>query len=443
MHRSIRRSMRRDLLLSLVTYGLIITGLITLNSQVLALCLLFVVYLVASLLRAPQSIQLELSHSLSAERVGTQVPVEVSVTVTNTGSELEEVLIEDALPPNLSVTKGSPRHLLYLPQKKSFTWSYTLQGTRGTYSFPPPQVEACDPFNLIRRQQEPLSVTKADASAQQLFVLPPILRLKHITIRPRRTRVYSGIVPARAGGIGVEFFGVREYQAGDPTKWINWRASAHHSSTLYSNEFEQERVADVGIVLDCRLRANVITGQHSIFEHSTLAAATLADVFLAMGNRVSLLLYGRYLNWTLPGYGKMQRERILRALAQAQLGSSQVFADLDNMPTRLFPKASQVVLVSPLTPDDQEILIRLRARGYQVMIISPDPVAFEASFLPSEPEIEMAQRVVHMERELMLQRLRRIGIQVVNWNISRPFDQVIHSRLDRPPAWIRAIGGTP
>ena len=31
-------------------------------------------------------------------------------------------------------------------------------------------------------------------------------------------------------------------------------------------------------------------------------------------NRVGLLVYGRFLDWTFPGYGKVQRERILLGL---------------------------------------------------------------------------------------------------------------------------------
>ena len=54
-----------------------------------------------------------------------------------------------------------------------------------------------------------------------------------------------------------------------------------------------------------------------------------------------------------------------------------MFSDLALIPTRLFPAHSQVVLVSPLLPDDLNVLIQLRARGYQLMVVSPDPVAHE------------------------------------------------------------------
>jgi len=262
-------------------------------------------------------------------------------------------------------------------------------------------------------------------------VLPNISRIRQVPIRPRRTRVYAGVIPARVGGAGVEFFGVRNYEPGDSSRRINWRVSARHIEDLYSNEFQQERVADVGIVLDGRERSNLFAGSRSLFEHSVLAAGSIADAFLTQGNRVGLLIYSRYLQWTLPGYGKLQRERILQALSSAAPGASQIFDGLQYLPTRVFPGESQIVLVSPLVEDDYSTLISLRARGYQVLLVVPDPVSFEqayltdgkAKYLPTD--VTLAARVVRMERQLMLARLQRAGLQVVEWNVAQPFDQAM------------------
>ncbi len=275
----------------------------------------------------------------------------------------------------------------------------------------------------------------------RLFVLPPVTRLRHIAIRPRRTRVYAGTIPARAGGPGTEFFGVREYQPGDPPHSINWRASARSIELLYSNEYQQERVADVGIMVDGRLRTNEFAGGHSLFEHSVQAAASIADALLNQGNRVGLLLYSAYLGWTLPGYGRIQRERILHALANARTGDSQVFSDLENIPTRLFPPESQIIFVSPLIEDDLKPLIQLRAQGYDVLVVSPNPVKFELSYLGrSNPNVDLAGRVLHLERVLLLQRLQRANIQVLDWDVQEPFDLLVKRKLSHAPAWLRSIG---
>lgn len=426
--------MSRSLLLGLLTYGLLLTGIITVQGEFLALALPLVAYLLVGYLQTPEKIQMEGARQLSVERTSPNSDVGVTVTVVNRGASLEEVLLEDVLPAGLTVRSGFVRHLLRLARGESYTFAYTVSGPRGGYVFE----------GLEARVNEHLAVSSSKVRVEakgRLFILPPVTRVGQIAIRPRRTRVYAGTIPARAGGAGTEFFGVREYQPGDPPSAINWRASARYTDTLYANEYQQERVADVGIVLDGRLRTNEFARGHTLFEYSVQAAASLADALLNQGNRVGLLLYASYLGWTFPGYGKIQRERILHALANAKAGESQVFSDLEYIPTRLFPPESQIVFVSPLTEDDLKPLIQLRAQGYDVLVVSPNPVKFELSYLPaSNPNVDLAGRVIHMERLLLLQRLQRANIHVLDWDVNEPFDLLVKRRLGRLPVWLRAIG---
>lgn len=418
-------AMRGSTILSLAAYILILAGLLTLNGLLIALSLLYVIYLAVSSLSASRDIHFEAARSLSAQRVATNSPCEVTITVTNHGSSLEAVLFEEELPAGLEVRQGAARHIFRLPAGKTVTWKYTISGPRGYYTFEQIKARVWDPLGMTSQE--------ATVSAEgQLFILPPVLRLKNLSIRPRRTRVYSGIVPARSGGPGTEFFDVREYQSGDPLRWINWRLSARYPTTWFTKEFEQERVADVGIILDGRMRANLVSEDHSIFEHSALAAAAISGTFLAQGNRVGLLVYGQFIQWTYPGYGRVQRERILRALALARLGTSQVFSHLEYIPTRLFPAHSQLILISPLVEDDPDVIVRLRSRGYKIVLVSPDPVAYETSFLPDTQEYRQAERIVRMKRQLMLEQIRHAGIQVVDWDVSVPFDQIMNAHFLSP-----------
>jgi uncharacterized protein (DUF58 family) len=412
---------------------LILAGIVTVRGEFIALALPFVVYLLAGFLRSPDEIKLEATRHLSNERASPNSDIVVTVTVMNRGSHLEEVLLEDVVPVDLSLRVGLSRHLLTLPKSASYTFTYTVSGPRGGYGFE----------NISAKVNDHLAVTSRRVQIEakgQLFVFPPVMRLRRVAIRPRRTRVYAGSIPARVGGTGMEFFGVREYRPGDPPRTINWRASARHEELMYSNEFQQERVADVGIVLDGRLRTNQFAHGHSLFEHSVQAAAAMADALLTQGNRVGLLVYASFLRWTLPGYGKVQRERILHTLAHAQPGGSEVFSDLEHLPTRLFPSESQIVLVSPLTEDDLTPLVQMRAQGYQVLVVSPNAVNFELSYLPKDQYAELAGRVVRMERTLLLHKVQRAGIQVLDWDVTEPFDLVVKRKLSRPPAWLRAVG---
>jgi uncharacterized protein (DUF58 family) len=423
--------MSRTLTLGLLTFFLVILGLSTFNGPLLVLAIPFITYLLIGLWRGPEAIKLEVERRISKERVIPGEAFTVTVKLTNHGAGIEELAISDPIPSFLEIIEGSPQHLISLDRGKTYTFTYTASGKRGHFQFDTLRVRASDRLGIVIWRE---TLT----THGQILVLPPVPPLKRIAIRPRVTRVYSGTIPARQGGPGTDFFGVRDYQPGDPTRSINWRATARHPRAIYSNEFEQERVADIGIILDARHRINDFRDNHSLFDHSVIAAAALINASLNAGNRVGLLIYGKYINWNVPGYGKQQRERLLQALARAQTGDSQAFASIV-IPPQMFPPQSQLVFISPLQAEDLEPLLRMRVGGYPIIAISPDPITFETSFLPSTPQTRLAARILRLQRQILLQRLRHGGVQIVDWDVTRPFEQVAGPILSRPPAFLRAI----
>jgi uncharacterized protein (DUF58 family) len=418
--------MQRWLLLSTLIAGLVLLGLGTLRGEMLALAIPLLIYAGAALLGRPEPPQLSASRSFSANRLASGEQAQISVSIANLGARPTTVLLEDQLPQRLALIEGQPRMLTTIAPGASAELEYTVAGARGVYQFPGLRASLQDQLGLFH-------TTMPLPAPGQIFVVPELIRLRRVEIRPRRTHVYAGQIPARQGGPGVEFYGVREYQPGDPTRWINARATARNPQNLFVNQFEQERVADVGLILDARRQSDVRTRDGALFEYAIQAAGALADTFLHRGNRVGLLMYGRSLDWTLPGYGKVQRERILRALARAETGDLPVLERLDYLPTRLFPARSQIVLISPLLPHDLEMLASLRARGYQLLVISPDPISFEQRDLSEQHETAKATRIARIERTLLLQRCRRCGVTVIDWPTELPFQQVAEAALSRPP----------
>jgi uncharacterized protein (DUF58 family) len=433
--------MNRVFLLGALGYGLLLLGLATRTGGMLALTLLLIVYLGSGLLFGPQPLNLQVIRTTAPERVSPGDPVFIHLTITNLGAALEEVLLEDPLPHGLSVMDGTNRVLTALPAGGAIEIKYTAQAGRGLFSFPGLQASAVDRLGVFQRCTNALG-------PGQVQVLPKAPQLKRFPIRPRQTRVYSGLIPARQGGSGVDFFGVRQYQPGDPIRRINWRTSARHQESLFSNDFEQERVADVGIILDARLRTNIHvprgahTVQGALFEYQVAATAALSEALLRDGNRVGLLVYGAYLDWTYPGYGKIQRERIFQALARARVGDSSIFSNLEYLPRRAFPARSQLILVSPLVVDDLPILIHLRARAYQVLVVSADPVAYERVTPTKHGPNDLAFRLAALERSLLISNLMHAGVQVMDWDVTVPFDQAVNQaefHLSRTQAIIRGL----
>ena len=414
--------MNRFPLLLLLIYSLVFTGLAFLNGTLLLLAIPILVYVAAGLLFRPQQLKLTFTRQFSVSHVSPGESVVVTLSVTNEGPSLENLYIKDLLPPALTVTDGQTEMLTTLAAGETTHLNFIVRGGRGAYRFGGVQAQASDYLNIF-------SLNETFSVPGQLLVLPEVIKLRQIDIRPRQTRVYSGLIPTRQGGPGVEFYGVREYQTGDPLRWINSRATARHQQSLFINEFQQERMADIGLILDSRQQSNVVTEQGSLFEYGVQATAALTATLLNANNRVGLFIYGNTLDWTYPGYGKIQRMRILWALARAAPSESQVFATLDHLPTRLFPARSQLIFVSPLLADDVELLIRLRARGYQLLIISPDPLTFEQAEFTTTESVRLAIRLAQVERTLMLGQLRQADIQVLDWDVAEPFEAAAQRAL--------------
>ena len=124
------------------------------------------------------------------------------------------------------------------------------------------------------------------------------------------------------------------------------------------------------------------------------------------------------------------------ALAHAAPGASQIFEGLQYLPTRLFPRESQIIVVSPVIDEDYSTLVQLRARGYQVLVVSPDPVSFESRLSRHAAnygvaEVQLSARILKLERAWLLRRLRAAGIRVIEWDVLQPFDQVTRRAFSR------------
>ncbi len=406
---------------------MIVAALVGFNGVVLALTVPLILALGTGVLYATPDLNLEATRTLSADRLVEGNYLCVKVEIVNKGGRLREVQIRDDVPARMKVTDGSTSLITTLAPSESVTLEYELYGSRGVHRFPSLQILTCDPLGLFWREQNLLVIGKTES-----LVVPRMERLGDLVIRPRSTRAFAGYIPARVAGSGVDFFGVREYRPGDPQRHLNWHANARHPDTLFTNEFEQERVADIGLIIDARQRAITRVNDTKLLEYEITAANAFAESFLSAGNRVSLLIYGNFLDWTLPGYGRIQKQRIIRKLSTVNVGTSEVFSRLDYLPTRLFPAKSQLVIFSPLLPDDAKSLRRMRARGYSVLVISPDPVAYEHQTLPPSESADLAARMARIERALLLRQLQQAGIQVINWDVRRSLKELVRVKLSRP-----------
>jgi len=411
------------LLLGLI-FAFLVVGLMTHSSGVIVLTIPLIVYLAAAVALRPEAVSVTMTRTFTPDHAPQNAPITVKISLLNIGPTIDELAVQDILPGGATILDGEAATTVFMAENASLELEYTIAVRRGEYTDHETTLRARDALGVFEQ-------THGYRTTARLVVHPRYPKLERIRIRPPQTRGFAGPIAARQAGSGIDFWAVREYQANDPQGQINWRLSARSERDLFTNVFEQERVADVGLILDARERTNVHLGAEALFEHSVHAAAALAENFLNDGNRVSLLVYGPGITRVFPGYGRVQRNRILQELSRAETGINYALESLHHLPTSLFPAKSQLVVISPLLPEDIPTLVRMRAHGYAVLVVSPDPISFESSH--AGDTASLAYRVAYAERSLMLRQMRQCGAQLVNWPIDQPLEIAIRETLASQP----------
>jgi uncharacterized protein (DUF58 family) len=417
---------RRTFLPMAIGLALLIVGLVARQGAFLALAVPPILYtcmsIVMGLRLSPPTLRVR--RTLARHRIieGEEIDVTVDITSGLQSGSQHCISIVDWLPEGATLTEGENQFLGPLAAGQSVQIAYRARLPRGRHSFAHAQVTSWPRWGLA-------NYTDVISEESVVVVEPRVTPLGAIAIRPRRTRAFAGTVKANLGGQGLDFFGCRSYVAGDDIRRINWRAYARQD-TLVINEYELERLADVSVVLDARLRAHYRLGAETTFDHAVRAAGSLASHFLSFGNIVGLLVYGNIVQWVFPGVGKTQERRILDSLSTAYAAEKEVFEDLRNIPTRLFPAQSQLVFVSPLVDDDDvEVISLLRDRGYSILLVCPHASSWEARQMDAGPAAQLASRIQRLRHSLFLSSLARTGTRVVNWDVEEPLTVAIERDL--------------
>ncbi len=348
--------------------------------------------------------------------------IEVSLAVRNQGTSALHLRLEDAPEPPVRIADGATALEAILGPGQEAALRYSFRVPRGRFVWSGARALAGDALGLVQERVEL-------PAPGEIHVHPEAVRFRPLPLQPGRTLPSPGSIPARVGGSGTEFFGVREYHVGDALRWIDWRLTARHRGKLFTKEFEQEQIADVGLVLDARTPVEDGATGESLCEHAVRATASLATTFLRQGNRVGLLVLGETDARVFPGCGRVHRQRILSCLAGVRGRPMMPIAETGHSFVRMFPANSIVIVLTPLLLDDTSLLLRLRAHGRRVVVVSPDPIEFRAASLPQDPIGRLALRAARVERQLGLRSVSRLRIPAVDWRVDRPLYPLVRAAL--------------
>lgn len=409
----------------LLTLLLLAAGIATKTSAILLTAIPLMVYMAVMLAFSvggpPHRGSLHADRRLSQQRCVEGEEISVTTALWSTGPSLVVISDRLALDDIDGTLEGTTAAAFRLRRRDSHEQDlggdgppaanlhYTIRPNRGEFHLGGTRVTSFAPCPLTPRTvvlENPLTLRAVPRTS---FVPP-------VQIRPRRTRVYAGSVNTHLGGSGLDFFGCRNYAPGDNTRAINWRIVARTGS-LVVNEFEQERIADVSVILDCRASPYARSGERQLFDDSVRAAASFAVQFLRSGNRVGLLMYGDIPDWVYPGVGKLQEVQILDALSHAHTSNREAFRALRNLPTRFIPPGAQWVIISPLIAfDDAAVLSELRALGYELLLVSPFASGSTIACKSSSTTDAVAERTMRILRTSQMTAVRRLGVQVIEWD---------------------------
>ncbi len=407
--------------------GLLAVAMDSQNSDVALLILPFGAYLAAGMIQAPDRTRVEVTAERSLEQTRSRDTVDISsaVSLHNDSGFPICLWMGETTEPEARVSHGNLEQRVMLEPDETTELKYTLSTSRGNFSWENIRVRVSDPLDLVKFDV----LLQAGGDIQ---VRPLIRKFKPIGLHPRSTLHSPGSIPARLGGSGTDFYGVREYHAGDPLRSLDWRMTARHPFKFFTKEFEQEEIADIGLILDARQNTELLVGQKSLFEYGVNAAASLAEMFLHQGHRVSLLVFGKQLSIVFPGYGKTQLHRVMNCLSKAKVEvDERISIHLDFLPIRVFPSRSMIIVISPMASGDKSLYQRLKANGYQALLVSPDPIDFMKPILKNDRDTRLALRTVKMERRLNLNAIAQLQIPVIDWNVTQPLYPLVRNALTR------------
>jgi uncharacterized protein (DUF58 family) len=345
--------------------------------------------------------------------------VEVRVVVTSSIA-LDQVDLVFTPGESVVLASGSA-HLRFVPSSASADGSVRAAGS---------SVEASWSLRAVRWGRRDVGRLEVRAVAGgRLLSSSKTFSLAEVSVYPHHPRLTLLRAPAwlpdrvgdhvsRSVGDGVEFFDVREYQAGDRLRRINWRATARRGS-LQANRTAAERACDVVLVLDAF--SDVGGAGNSSLDAAVRGVVAAAQAYIDRHDRVGLVVLGGELRWLRADIGGRQFYRVVEQVLDARLARAGDRPALAAVPPAALRPGGLGLVFSPLL--DQRALDAvtvLRARGVTPVVI--DVRTCEPVPEPHIANSDLALRLWRIEHDLDLRGLESSGVPIVAWDGTEGLD---------------------
>lgn len=246
-----------------------------------------------------------------------------------------------------------------------------------------------------------------------------------------------GLIARRIRGEGTQFEALSEYQPGMDRRRIDWKASARHTR-LFARENESERNNQIVFAFDCgQAMCEPVDGLPRI-DRAVSAALTCAYVALKGGDKCALFGFAQRPQIMTPFIGDARAFHRLQSAAAGldyQATEPNFTLALATLTTKL-KRRSLVVLFSDFTdPTSAELMVESLGRlvdKHLVLFVTIADSEIEQLIAAPPADIATLARSVTadtlaQQRKLVLQRLRRLGVDV----IEAPWETIGPRLIDR------------
>jgi len=293
---------------------------------------------------------------------------------------------------------------------------------------------------LWARWQGPLGLAwkqLLDPVAREIPVTPNIQGVKDEAIRLFSRNALYGARIQRDLGEGSEFHALNEFRAGMDRRTIDWKQSARHV-TLLAKEFRAERNHPIVLALDTgRLMCEPLAGLPRI-DHAINAALILAFVSLKAGDRAGLYAFDarpRLSTGALSGPGAFGHLQRLAAAVDYSTEETNYTLGLTELSGQLSRRTLVVVFTDFADTTSAELMLenvaRLLAQHLVIFVVMRDDELEDLARLEPTVADDVSRAVVAgallRERDLVVAKLKRLGVQVVE----APADRIGPALIDR------------
>jgi uncharacterized protein (DUF58 family) len=399
------------------TASMVVEGATLAGGVLLAVCGVDLLLSVLDWRRAPLEMRRHLPHAFA---IG--VPVMVQVSIDNQGDTRRFGQYQEYADPTL-VMPQLPLPFDVGPRRRELLNIELTPTARGLQRFDVGQVR-------LRSRLGMLDLDLRIGTSESRRVFPNFQEQARFARLAGDRRVQSaGLKSVQRRGSGTDFDQLIDYQAGDPIRHIDWKATEKHDRPIV-RKFQDERDQDVIILLDCGRRMRADDTQHGIgathFDQCLNALMLLAFVALSHGDAVGAMTFG-VAEGTQKRFAPRKGQRTLNALmaALADVEATATFSDYERIAAECLSQRRKRGLVVVITNSRNEdapqlgaalallrtrhIVILANLREEVVALIAGQPLTNQESALECAAALEYAHA-----RDRLLQRLAKGGVRTID-----------------------------